>query len=53
VKKNTELKEAIEECLSSSGPYLLDVWVEREENVFPMVPPGVDITKMIFGRESK
>ncbi|AEE14203.1 acetolactate synthase, large subunit, biosynthetic type [Thermodesulfobium narugense DSM 14796] len=53
VKKNSELKSAIEECLSSSGPYLLDIWVEREENVFPMVPPGVDISKMIYGRESK
>ncbi|MEO1783861.1 biosynthetic-type acetolactate synthase large subunit [Thermodesulfobium sp. 4217-1] len=53
VKKNSELKKAIEECLSSSGPYILDVWVEREENVFPMVPPGVDISKMIYGREKK
>ncbi len=35
-----ELDAAIEECLSSAGPFLLDVAVEQAENCFPMIPAG-------------
>jgi acetolactate synthase-1/2/3 large subunit len=35
-----ELAQAIAECLSSDGPFLLDVAVEPTENCFPMIPVG-------------
>lgn len=35
-----ELDAALEECLSSEGPFLLDVAVEQAENCFPMIPAG-------------
>lgn len=35
-----DLDGALEECLASRGPYLLDVAVERTENCFPMIPAG-------------
>ncbi len=38
-----KLKQAIEEMLAHDGPYLLHVRVEKEENVFPMVPSGAGI----------
>jgi len=38
-----ELKQAIKEMLDYDGPYLLHVRVEKEENVFPMVPSGASI----------
>lgn len=35
-----EVADAIAEMLASDGPYLLDVAISREQNVYPMVAPG-------------
>lgn len=35
-----DLDAALAECLSSAGPFLLDVAVEQTENCFPMIPSG-------------
>ena len=35
-----DLDAAIDECLSSTGPFLLDVAVAQTENCFPMIPSG-------------
>ena len=40
VNKREKLGEAIDEMLGSESSYLLEVAVEREDNVFPMVPSG-------------
>ena len=40
VEKHSELDEAIKQMHDSEGAFLLEVRVEREENVFPMVPAG-------------
>ena len=40
VSERAELDVSIDDMLSSEAPYLLEVVVEREENVFPMVPAG-------------
>jgi acetolactate synthase-1/2/3 large subunit len=40
VELASELDEAISACLSSHGPFLLDVVVEQRENCFPMMPAG-------------
>jgi acetolactate synthase I/II/III large subunit len=40
VERADELGAAIAECLSSDGPFLLDVVVEQTENCFPMIPAG-------------
>ncbi|QRR02956.1 biosynthetic-type acetolactate synthase large subunit [Dyadobacter sandarakinus] len=34
------LNESLDKLLASDKPYLLEVLVEKEENVFPMVPTG-------------
>jgi len=47
--KPKDLKPALEETLATEGPVLLDVHVAREENVFPMVPAGQAINRMIGG----
>ncbi len=39
-----DLKEAVAEMLAFDGPYLLHVSVEKEENIFPMVPSGCSIS---------
>jgi acetolactate synthase I/II/III large subunit len=40
VERPDELDEALDACLSSPGPFLLDVAVAAQENCFPMIPAG-------------
>lgn len=49
VDKAADIKPALEQAIASSKPVILDFVVEREENVFPMVPPGGANNKMIGG----
>ncbi len=46
--RKEELKDAMEELLRSEESFLLHVVVEREENVFPMVPPGKPISNVLI-----
>jgi len=46
------LKEAVREMLAYPGPYLLHVMVEKEENVFPMVPSGAGVGEVVLGEDS-
>ena len=43
VEKRADLKAGIAEMLESETPYLLEIMVEKEENVFPMVPSGAGV----------
>lgn len=40
VEKREDLNSAISRMLAHKGPYLLEIMVEQEQNVFPMVPVG-------------
>ena len=44
VSKREDLAGAIEEMLASEGPYFLEVTVEKEDNVFPMIPTGASVS---------
>jgi acetolactate synthase-1/2/3 large subunit len=44
-----EVPSALRTMLDTDGPFILDVRIEREENVFPMVPAGAAINEMIGG----
>ena len=46
VEKREELSAAIDRMLSSPTPYLLDIRVEKEQNVFPMVPAGASVAEV-------
>jgi acetolactate synthase-1/2/3 large subunit len=35
------------EALNQDGPVLVDIWIDKAENVLPMVPPGGALTAMI------
>lgn len=48
ITKSSELIAAVAEMLASNEPYLLHVMVEKEENVFPMVPAGGAVTDIIL-----
>ncbi|MDD3853144.1 MAG: biosynthetic-type acetolactate synthase large subunit [Syntrophomonadaceae bacterium] len=49
----TEMKDvepALKRALASTDcPVLIDFWVEREADVFPMVPPGGSLSNMLGG----
>jgi len=49
VTKKKDVKRAIEKAIKSPLPALIDFQVEEEENVFPMVPAGEAINRMIGG----
>ena len=46
VTSREEIDEAVDQMLSHEGPYFLEVIVEKEENVFPMVPSGACVTEI-------
>ncbi|MGB0522512.1 MAG: biosynthetic-type acetolactate synthase large subunit [Flammeovirgaceae bacterium] len=43
VENRTELDQAVQEMFAHQGSYLLEVMVEKEDNVFPMVPTGASV----------
>ncbi len=49
VTKKSEVRAAIEKALKTDNTVFLDFHIEQEENVFPMVPAGEAINKMIGG----
>jgi acetolactate synthase-1/2/3 large subunit len=51
VESVDEVVPALKAAIASEGPFVLDFRVEREENVFPMVPAGAAINEMIGGQE--
>ena len=44
VSDPAELSDDIAQMLAYEGPYLLHVKVEKEENIFPMIPTGSSIS---------
>jgi acetolactate synthase-1/2/3 large subunit len=48
IDKPWQLTQALEEAINEPGPYLLNVKVTPDENVYPMVPAGGSINEMVF-----
>jgi len=49
VTKREELDDAIEEMLNNNGAYLLEVEVEQNGMVYPMIPAGTSVEQIILG----
>ena len=47
IKQRAELQGLVEEARADSGTVVIDFQVEQEDSVFPMVPAGADLDKMI------
>ena len=43
-----QLEEGIQTMVDHEGPYLLEVTIEKEDNVFPMVPTGASVSDVIL-----
>jgi len=48
VTSRDQLEGAIQEMLDHKGPYVLEVVVEQEDNVFPMIPTGASISDILL-----
>ena len=46
VSQRNELKSSIQEMMKSKKPYFLEVKVEKEDNVFPMIPTGESVSNI-------
>lgn len=46
IDSRNELRDGLETMLMHSGSFLLEVMVEKEDNVFPMVPQGCSVAEI-------
>ncbi len=44
VSERKDLKATVQEMIASDKPYFLEVKVEKEDNVFPMIPSGASVS---------
>lgn len=47
IREHSELEEGIARMLAHDGPVLVDVRVTKDENCYPMIPPGKNNTQMV------
>ena len=50
VTEKEQLVSALSSAIDYPGPAVVDVIVEQEENVIPMVPPGAPIDRIVGGK---
>lgn len=48
VDVRSDLETGIQKMIDHDGPYLLEVTIEKEDNVFPMVPTGASVSDIIL-----
>lgn len=53
VKKKEEVEDAIKKALETDNVVIIDFWIEREENVYPMVPAGSTVENIIECNDDK
>jgi acetolactate synthase I/II/III large subunit len=46
VSERDDLKDSLVEMLDAEGPYLLDIKIDKESNVLPMVEPGASVSEV-------
>jgi acetolactate synthase I/II/III large subunit len=48
VEVRGDLESGIQKMIDHDGPYLLEVVIEKEDNVFPMVPAGASVSEVML-----
>ncbi|MGN1262627.1 MAG: biosynthetic-type acetolactate synthase large subunit [Prevotella sp.] len=48
VTDRSQLKKAVDDMLSTKGPYLLECAIKEDDNVLPMTPPGKSVDEMLL-----
>jgi acetolactate synthase-1/2/3 large subunit len=52
IVERKNLRSSLEEMLAAKGPYILDINIEREGNVLPMVEPGSSVSEITLNYKS-
>ena len=52
-KNLSELDDAINEMVSVDRPVIADIWVDKKENCFPMIPSGAAHNEMLLSKYDK
>lgn len=50
-QKPEDLDGTIKEILEHDGPVIADIWVDQNENVYPMIPAGAAHNELVLGPE--
>jgi acetolactate synthase-1/2/3 large subunit len=48
VEVREDLEKGISKMINHHGPYLLEVVIEKEDNVFPMIPTGASVSDILL-----
>ncbi len=48
INSRNVLESALQTMLDAKGPYLLEIMVEKEDNIFPMVPAGASVSDILL-----
>ncbi len=51
ISKREDLKNSLQQMLEHEGSFLLEVFVGKENNVFPMVPQGRGVAECVLSKE--
>jgi acetolactate synthase-1/2/3 large subunit len=51
VSERKSLEAAMKTMIDAKGPYLLEVKIEQEDNIFPMVPAGASVSRCLLGTD--
>jgi acetolactate synthase-1/2/3 large subunit len=51
VSDRKDLEPAMKAMIACEGPYLLEVKIEQEDNIFPMVPAGATVSNCLLGAD--
>jgi acetolactate synthase-1/2/3 large subunit len=46
ISERKDLKESIMKMLDATGPYLLEIKIDKEANVLPMIEPGASVSEV-------
>ena len=48
VETHEDLEKGIQKMVDHDGPYLLEVVIEKEDNVVPMIPSGASVSDIML-----
>jgi acetolactate synthase-1/2/3 large subunit len=51
ISERKNLEPAMQAMIDAKGPYLLEVKIEQEDNIFPMVPAGGTVSRCLLGAD--
>ena len=51
ISERKDLGPAMKAMIDAKGPYLLEVKIEQEDNIFPMVPAGGTVSRCLLGAD--